>query len=168
MPMNIPIPFPLFPLLCTSILVSSFVLAVTAFVFSISPVLWIVPVTFIITFGLHAVFFVLANTEDSASGSLRLYSAHLIAGFFFATAAWGGSTAALVVCSVRLLKGHLPDAPQDRHWAIITASVVSLLETAILAALAVQAYKFRQQLRYREKWKWRPGATSSQWSIAQA
>ncbi|KAF5351859.1 hypothetical protein D9756_007709 [Leucocoprinus leucothites] len=165
--MNNTIPYPQFPLLCISILASSFVLAVTAFVFSVSHLLWIVPVTFIITFLLHAVFFVLANTEDQTTGSLRLYSATLIAGFFFATAAWAASTIVLVVCAVRLLKGLLPDAPQDRHWAIITASAISLIETGLLAALAVQAYKFRQQLRYREKWKWRAGATSSQWSIAQ-
>lgn len=161
--MNVAIPSPTFPLLCASIFTSAFDLAITAFVFPVSSLLWIVPASFILTFFLHAVFFLLANTEDNSSGSLRLYSATIIAGFFTATAAWAATTAVLVLCTVQLLTGRFPMAPQGREWAIITATVVSFIQTILLAVIAVLTYKVRQQLRYREKWKWRPGATSSQW-----
>ncbi|KXN90835.1 hypothetical protein AN958_03489 [Leucoagaricus sp. SymC.cos] len=163
--MNVPISTPIFALLCASVLSSIFVVSITAFTLTVSNLLWIVPPAFILTFVIHVVFFLLANSEDNSnpSGSLRVYSAPLISSLFFTSVVWASVTAVLVFCTVQLLTGRLPSAPRSREWAIITASAVSLVECILLAAVAVQAYKVRQHLRYREKWRWRPGATSSQW-----
>ncbi|KAF9447941.1 hypothetical protein P691DRAFT_760328 [Macrolepiota fuliginosa MF-IS2] len=165
--MNISLPYPLLPLLCASILASSFALAVTAFLIVVSPALWIVPAVFIVTFAIHAIFILLSNTEQGSTGSLHVFSKPIVVGNFFAAVLWAGVTAVLVLYTVWLFTGHIPSAPSGREWAIITAGAVSLVETALMTAIAVQTHKVRQRLRYREKWRWRPGATSSQWSIAQ-
>ncbi|XP_006460663.1 hypothetical protein AGABI2DRAFT_117594 [Agaricus bisporus var. bisporus H97] len=161
--MHVSLPFPLFPLLCVSILLATILLAISAIVVAVSLALWIIPVAFIVTLALHAVFVFLSNTEKESTPSLRLFSAKIVFAYFCATTLWTATLAVLLLYTAKLSLGKLPSAPNGREWAMISASALSLLQTAALLTMAVHSYKIRQQLRYKAKWQWKPSVTSSQW-----
>jgi len=157
------LPYPLFPLVCASIFFATLLLALSAVVVVVSPALWVVPAAFILTLGLHAVFILLSNSEKDSVASLRLFSATVVFSYFCAAAIWVGAMAVLVFYTVELYLNKMPSAQHGREWVMITASALSLLQTALLLTIAVHSYKIRQKLRYAAKWQWKPSATVTQW-----
>ncbi|GLB45058.1 hypothetical protein LshimejAT787_1901360 [Lyophyllum shimeji] len=162
-----PFPFPLFPLICASLCVTTLSLIFATLIISVSPILWIFPATFISTIAYHAATLLISNVEDA--GSLRLYSfANLLASCSI-TCIWAAVSGITTALTVLLATGRLKDATTPRRlWPMVVSSVCALIECIVMGSIAIRTREERKRILYAAKWKWRPGhntAAATQWSI---
>jgi len=160
-------PYPLFPLICASLCISTLSLIFATLIVSVSPIFWIFPAIFISTVAYHATTILISNTESPTSR--RLFSLPNLVAAGALTCLWAAVCGIAIALTVLLAKGRLKDATASRGlWSMIIPCVCALLETIVMGSIAAYTRKERNQRLYAEKWKWRPGHSSaglSQWSI---
>ncbi|TFK44226.1 hypothetical protein BDQ12DRAFT_717393 [Crucibulum laeve] len=163
-----PLPSPLFHLISASLCTSALTLIFAALIISVSPVFWIIPASFIATFGCHAIFLLIANSESA--GSLRVFSAINVGATYLLSAAWTSTFGVALAYTILLWTGRVDkEEMEGRAWTMVVLCVLALLEVVIMGFVAAASHKERKRVLYKEKWKWRPGASpsNSQWSIGQ-
>jgi len=159
------LPPSLFSLICASLCASTVTLVFAALEIGVSSALWIIPVAFISTFAYHAIILLLSNTEQP--NSPRVFSAYNLGGAYLLIGLWTAVSAILLAYTVLLSSGRLKTRAHDKLWSMILSCIFSLCESALMGCIVWMTHKERMIIRYREKWKWRPGAgnSDSQWSI---
>lgn len=161
-----PFPYPLFPLICASLCISTLSLIFATLIISASPILWIFPGTYICTVAYHATTILISNSEDT--GSLRLFSRSNLLASFTLTCLWAATGGITIAVTALLAEGRLSHTIASQGiWKMVVPCVLALLESVVLGFIANGTRKERNRILYAAKWKWRPGhnAAASQWSI---
>lgn len=157
-----PLPQPLSTLFYASLSVSTTTLVFIPFVITVSPALWVLAVTFIITFPHHITSLLLARYEPH--GSPRIYSALKIAWAFIISLLWTASFALIVIFTV--LEGvkhlHHGDGLDTRTMIMIAPCVSSLIQCVLVWWIAILCRKERKRITYSAKWRPTASLTSSQ------
>ncbi|KAF8069968.1 hypothetical protein FPV67DRAFT_995033 [Lyophyllum atratum] len=163
-----PFPYPIFPLICGSLTISTLSFIFATLIISVTPILWIFPAIFISTVAYHAATLLISSGETP--GSLRLFSRLNLIASCALTLLWAAVCGISITLTVLLAMGRLEDAtwPPRGMWSMVVPCVCALLEAIVMGSIVVRTRKERNRILYAAKWKWRPGhsnAALSQWSI---
>ncbi|KAJ3996416.1 hypothetical protein F5050DRAFT_118092 [Lentinula boryana] len=120
-------------------------LAATGLILSASPLLWIIPVTFVATFTHHTTMLTVARVEPH--GSERLFSrSRIICGFMIAVS-W--------TLSYKMHVGI---------WLMVSCAALAFVEAVLSWIVAIFNQKERKRITYAAKW--RPLNVDRSWSIS--
>ncbi|KAJ3735668.1 hypothetical protein DFJ43DRAFT_821351 [Lentinula guzmanii] len=138
-------------------------LAVTGLILSASPLLWIIPVTFVATFTHHITMLTIARVEPH--GSERLYSrSRIICGFMIAVS-WTLSVCVVVTAIVLKAMNVFPKYKMHVGiWLMASCAALAFVEAVISWIVAIFNQKERKRITYAAKW--RPLNMDRSWSIS--
>jgi hypothetical protein len=157
------LPHPFFLLTCVSLLVSTAILILGALVLPITPALWAIPGTFVITAAYHVTSVLLSNSGNERTR--QTYSTFRFVGAYLLSAIWVGVLTISLTFTISLALGtfEAPKTYPKINPILITMSVFCLVHPFVLGAIGVILHKERKQEQYREKWKWKQQINTSNW-----
>ncbi|KAJ4483453.1 hypothetical protein J3R30DRAFT_1782709 [Lentinula aciculospora] len=146
-----------------SVSVAASALAITGLCLDASPLLWVIPAAFIVTFTHHARVLTLARIEPH--GSERLFSKLRIIWGFISALSWTLSLCATVIATVLKAMDVFPNyAMHVGIWLMTTCAVLALIESVLSWAIAIMNRKERKRITYAAKW--RPLKMDRSWRFA--
>ncbi|KAF8893374.1 hypothetical protein BD779DRAFT_1505846 [Infundibulicybe gibba] len=165
-PMN---PFPpfFFPLICTSLCLSTLALVVSTLAIGISPLLWIIPAAFAVTITYHTTILFISSSESTKSS--RLFSAPAVVFAYLLTLLWACDFGFALTLVILLCSGKLESSVSGRNSGVLVASLVlTLFEAVVMGSIAWRCHKERRRITYSAKWRWKPSNPElSHWGIGQ-